>query len=867
MLSGINAGYRPWTPIGDIKNNYLGTFDGNNKTISGIYYNDDAQYVGIFGYVGACGNVQNVKIADSYLVSSFVSPLAQSREIASVGAIVGFNSGTVQGCANRGTVSSTADYSYVGGIAGNNTGTVQECTNSGTVSGNNYVGGIVGNNTSTVHNCYNTGAISGNNTIGGIVGLNINIVQGCTNSGTISGNDFVSGIVGINSGTVQNCCNTRAVSGNSAIGGIVGYNSGTVQNCYNTDTVSGSTDTGGIVGRNEYDGKVQNCFSEEGEEVGSNYDGTVGNCTDLETLKKYLAGEIASEDMHVACRSEPNSEGKCALCGAKITVLVNTDEGDFCYSYNTDFNTILQKHTNSSNIIVTLYKDVYGDVYLPNGVQVDLGGFSLGVYKNNPVAQTRNSASEITPVNTLIIAPDATVTISNSKMNGNIPGNVYVSEGAKLVLGTGVEIKGTITNNGTVEISAAIEGKLKFTKTGEIIISGGYDFKKEDFDAIELLNLDAEKHNAKVFYDDGNEKKIITLSSDNENIFENGVSSIKYIDLGNITLTNVPAEVVTDVQHRFFVASAFGLDMNVILQYFGDIVKYYYSFNADGSNAKQFNGDLYLFEEEVNGAEKVYVWAAIYDPCFTAVETEKHEINIRKLTSVLGTLDDAVARLETLLENGGTIDEIKGAIADINARLGALDLSGIQTNAGNIAALNALIEQNSGKLGGLESEVNAIKTTLEELAAIKERLDTVDGLIEEIKGEIATINTLITDGKLEEITNSITKINETLAKLEQFEAESEFAKLTSEISTLTETITSLTGRIEALEQLKADLEAKDNAMSEDISKLKAEMEGLKDGSATPVVALVIAIVSLAGNVALVAIGFVLKRKKSSISVK
>ena len=37
-LNGNGANLRSWTPIGDDSNAYTGTFDGNDKTISGLYY-------------------------------------------------------------------------------------------------------------------------------------------------------------------------------------------------------------------------------------------------------------------------------------------------------------------------------------------------------------------------------------------------------------------------------------------------------------------------------------------------------------------------------------------------------------------------------------------------------------------------------------------------------------------------------------------------------------------------------------------------------------------------------------------------------------------------------------------------------------
>ena len=39
-----------WEPIGNTTNNYMGTFDGNNKTITNLYINANQEYSGLFGY-------------------------------------------------------------------------------------------------------------------------------------------------------------------------------------------------------------------------------------------------------------------------------------------------------------------------------------------------------------------------------------------------------------------------------------------------------------------------------------------------------------------------------------------------------------------------------------------------------------------------------------------------------------------------------------------------------------------------------------------------------------------------------------------------------------------------------------------------
>lgn len=49
-LADDTSSFREWTPIGNLSNKYTGTFNGNNKTVSGLYFNNSSSdYVGLFG--------------------------------------------------------------------------------------------------------------------------------------------------------------------------------------------------------------------------------------------------------------------------------------------------------------------------------------------------------------------------------------------------------------------------------------------------------------------------------------------------------------------------------------------------------------------------------------------------------------------------------------------------------------------------------------------------------------------------------------------------------------------------------------------------------------------------------------------------
>ncbi len=229
-LNGDGSNFRVWTPIGyynssDDESRYSGTFHGNDKTISGLYFNNsNVTLVGLFGTVDYGGKIENVSVIDSYTSGKL-----------NVGGVVGYSYGTVTNCYNKGTVSGSSF--NVGGVVGSsNGGTVTNCYNEGTVSGTDiYVGGVVGySNGGTVTNCYNKGTVSGRSKVGGVVGYSKGgTVTNCYNEGVVSGTgSYVGGVVGYsNGGTVTNCYNEGNVSGTgSYVGGVVG--SGNGKNCY-----------------------------------------------------------------------------------------------------------------------------------------------------------------------------------------------------------------------------------------------------------------------------------------------------------------------------------------------------------------------------------------------------------------------------------------------------------------------------------------------------------------------------------------------------------------------------------------------------------------------------------------------------------
>lgn len=292
---------KKWTPIGlididlDSQLPYLGEFDGNGHTISGLYISEDnttALAAGLFGYFA--GYLHDVEIDNSYISSK--SPCT--------GAFAGIVEGTIKNCTADAVVYSGAaagGLNGTGGIVGNLNGSTSEvlnCVFSGSVKSDNhpYTGGIVGDNLyGYVAGCTNHGKVTSSwDKIGGIVGDNAipepgdepvkgksSVIERCINTGSISGTNsgdgnYVGGIVGMSSwnwdsnsytGAIRNCLNTGNVSG-SAAGGIIGYleKSTNVDNCLNIGAVGGNS-VGAIAGIQLSSCKIADSYYQENESL------------------------------------------------------------------------------------------------------------------------------------------------------------------------------------------------------------------------------------------------------------------------------------------------------------------------------------------------------------------------------------------------------------------------------------------------------------------------------------------------------------------------------------------------------------------------------------------------------------------------
>lgn len=245
VLSGnIDLSAHRWRPIGDGATDrsfhaFLGHFDGQNHTITGLYVDEsiETEKDGESYNAGLFGNVANVTTSEE-LYDTIVNLHLQDvyvkggGEYAATGALIGHiaNSGTrVANCTvENGTVTNEGDSGETGtgGLVGYTAWTVFEnCTADVSVSSEKgCVGGFVGSTFgNTFNNCVAYGDVEGGWSVGGFAGILFWRISAtnCAAHGNVTAHDWnAGGFAGFIQGTVDNDGVSATIKNCSAFGDV-----------------------------------------------------------------------------------------------------------------------------------------------------------------------------------------------------------------------------------------------------------------------------------------------------------------------------------------------------------------------------------------------------------------------------------------------------------------------------------------------------------------------------------------------------------------------------------------------------------------------------------------------------------------------
>ena len=215
-----------WEPIGNTTNRYMGTFDGNNKTITNLYINANQEYSGLFGYT-FISTIKNLTFVNANVTNtnSFT------------GILVGYGYGGTYQKIMTSTSCEVNGGDVTGGIAGKLAGNAYNCVNYATVQGKEQVGGLFSSydSSTSITACANYGKVTASSLwVGGLVGyFNSGTIQDCANYGDVKGTNHVGGMAGfVSSGKIQNVFsygNVSATNSTQYIGMAFGSGSGTTE--------------------------------------------------------------------------------------------------------------------------------------------------------------------------------------------------------------------------------------------------------------------------------------------------------------------------------------------------------------------------------------------------------------------------------------------------------------------------------------------------------------------------------------------------------------------------------------------------------------------------------------------------------------
>ena len=265
------AGFHPIEP-------FSGTFDGAGRQISALHINrPETNTIGLFSRLAEDGITKGVVLVDAWVKGKN-----------SVGALVGFNDGTVMNSVVKSAqVSGGRAGVNIGGLTGGNGGLLIDSGASAEVDGGRYVGGLVGYvkakgrvvgstvRASQVRALESAGGLAGlalgaailhssadaavrvsgdgRGNAGGLVGYSReSTILHCyaTGSAIAVGGSRAGGLVGYSGSTIAYSYADVSVSGGDRVGGLVGFNAGSVHASYALGEVRGHSSIGGLVGSN-----------------------------------------------------------------------------------------------------------------------------------------------------------------------------------------------------------------------------------------------------------------------------------------------------------------------------------------------------------------------------------------------------------------------------------------------------------------------------------------------------------------------------------------------------------------------------------------------------------------------------------------
>ena len=283
LTADLDLSAHRWIPIGygdsnDSFHAFSSYFNGNNKTITGLYVDETQEGVS----AGLFGNFSGYELKNIILSDAYVKASCKDRNAAGVligNASQGYGmSISVNDCKVSGTVENTNALS--GGLVGYNSyGTYKDCVVDVEVIGGGKSGGFIGEDFNGIYqNCIVKGNVRGSWSVGGFAGVLFfeSGVNKCASYGKVTASDWnVGGFAGyvesdveIKNSVAFGDVESIVTDFEPKVGGFAGTNDGsTITKSHSSGKITSSSKTyspGGFVGNPNSNGIfIDNSFDVE----------------------------------------------------------------------------------------------------------------------------------------------------------------------------------------------------------------------------------------------------------------------------------------------------------------------------------------------------------------------------------------------------------------------------------------------------------------------------------------------------------------------------------------------------------------------------------------------------------------------------
>lgn len=396
LQNDIDLAGADWAPIGDYDSVFLGTFLGNNYTISNFKITAKESYVGFFASVWRDLNgTEFVSVKDLNISGAEV--VVKNLEVANlnVGVLTGNCNGIIENCNIDGKIKiENSKINSVGIIVGSTSNNIINCVSSGEIYMSNpeyniwrdsamwpQLGGIAGSINGNIKNCTNRAVFN-----------HVAVATDESNKDITYHNGGIVGNVYQANAQILNCKNEANLTTIGACGGIVGTTSAKgviIENCLNTGNIFAKSevccDVGGILSRSWSNATVINNCKNEGdlsfESKGRWWNGPIveGASSSASFLAGWIGGISGAGNNHITACVNTGDITASGECVHYLGGIAGGSDGNIKNCYSTGNITGTSKYNNV--MCAGIVGVVEGN--LSNGNVTIQNNFSTGLVLNN----------------------------------------------------------------------------------------------------------------------------------------------------------------------------------------------------------------------------------------------------------------------------------------------------------------------------------------------------------------------------------------------------------------------------------------------------------------------------------------------------